>query len=258
MQGIFSRSELLLGKENLKTLSEASVIIFGIGGVGGYVAEALARSGVGRLILVDNDTVAASNLNRQIIALHSTVGKVKVEVMRDRIADINPACKVEIHKAFVLPENVNDFIVPGLSYVVDAIDTVTAKIAIIERAMSLSIPVITAGGAGNKLDPTRFKVSDISKTQGCPLCRVMRKELRDRGILHVPIVWSDEPPAVRYEETAPSACLSGYCTLRKPAESESSPRVKQTPGSLAFVPAVAGMMLAGKVIADLTEEEKTI
>ena len=251
MQGIFERSELLLSKEGVARLAASSVAVFGVGGVGSYTAEALARSGVGRLILVDGDTVAASNINRQLIALHSTVGRVKVEVMRDRIRDINPACRVEIHRAFVLPENVEQFVTDDLSYVVDAIDTMAGKLAIIETAVRKNIPVITAGGAGNKLDPSRFRVSDLAGTEGCPLCRVLRRELRARGIRHIPVVWSDEPPAARYEPDEPAPCLSGYCDLRAPQPAARRPRNRQTPGSLAFVPGAAGLILAGYVVRAL-------
>ena len=186
----FSRTQLLLGQENMERLSRAKVAVFGIGGVGGYVAEALARSGVGSLVLVDNDTVCLSNINRQIIATHKTLGRYKTEVMKERILDINPQARVEVRNCFYLPENAHEFDFSEYSYVVDAVDTVTAKLEIILRAQQCGVPVISSMGAGNKLDPTRFQVDDIYKTTMCPLAKVMRRELKKRGVKKLKVVYS--------------------------------------------------------------------
>ncbi|MBQ7037418.1 MAG: tRNA threonylcarbamoyladenosine dehydratase [Clostridia bacterium] len=221
-----SRSEILLGKQGIEKLKNGHVLIFGVGGVGSYAAEAIARSGVGEITLVDFDTVSPSNINRQIPALQSTVGKKKAEVMRDRIMDINPACKVSFIDAFCTPDNVERLIPMECSYVIDAVDTVSAKLAIIETCAERNIPVISCMGAGNKLDPTRFEVSDIFKTSVCPLCRVMRRELKKRGIEKVDVVYSREE-AVKTED--------GVI------------------GSLPFVPSVAGLILAGHVIKNITK-----
>ena len=190
----FSRTQLLLGKDNMDRLAEAKVAIFGIGGVGGYVAEALARSGVGSFVLVDDDKVCLTNLNRQIIATRKTVGKYKAEVMRDRILEINPDAEVEVRKCFYLPENADEFDFNEYSYVVDAVDTVTAKLEIIMRAKECGVPVISSMGAGNKLDPTKFQVADIYKTSMCPLAKVMRRELKKRGVKKLKVVYSTEKP----------------------------------------------------------------
>ena len=186
----FSRTQLLLGQENMERLSRAKVAVFGIGGVGGYVAEALARSGVGSLVLVDNDTVCLSNINRQIIATHKTLGRYKTEVMKERILDITPQARVEVRNCFYLPENAHEFDFSEYSYVVDAVDTVTAKLEIILRAQQCGVPVISSMGAGNKLDPTRFQVDDIYKTTMCPLAKVMRRELKKRGVKKLKVVYS--------------------------------------------------------------------
>ena len=228
MQEIFSRTEALLGKENMEKLKNARVIVFGVGGVGGHVAEALARSGVGAIDLVDNDCVSLSNINRQIVALHSTVGQKKTQVMKARIHDIHPECQVETHELFFLPETPFDF--SPYAYVVDAIDTVSGKISLIERAKAVGVPVISAMGAGNKLDPTKFEVADISKTSVCPLARVMRRELKARGIEHVKVVYSKEE----------SRQGAGKGENGKPI-----------PASVAFVPSVMGLIIAGEVIKDL-------
>ena len=232
----FSRSERLLGKAAMEKLAAARVAVFGVGGVGGYAVEALARSGVGALCLVDNDTVSLSNLNRQIIALESTVGRPKVEAAAERIAQINPACRVECRKTFVLPENIGGFDFSAFSYVVDAIDTVSGKLAIISAAARAGTPVISAMGAGNKLDPARFRVTDLYKTAGDPLARVMRYECRKRGIKKLKVVFSDEPPLTPPE------------TGR---EEEAAGSRRSVPGSVAFVPAAAGLILAGEVVRDL-------
>ena len=214
-------------------LAKAKVAIFGIGGVGGYVAEALARSGVGSFVLVDDDKVCLTNINRQIIATRKTIGQYKAEVMRDRILEINPDAQVEVRKCFYLPENADEFDFTEYSYVVDAVDTVTAKLEIIMRAISCEIPVISSMGAGNKLDPTAFEVADIMQTSVCPLARVMRRELKKRGIPRLKVVYSKELPAV----------------LQRLEKTEQG---KPVPGSCAFVPSVAGLILAGEVIKDLT------
>lgn len=225
-----SRSAALIGQENMEKLANAKVAIFGIGGVGGYVAEALARSGVGALVLVDSDKVSESNLNRQIIALRSTIGEYKVDVMRERIADINPNATVEARRCFYLPENADEFDFTQYSYVVDAVDTVTAKIEIIGRAKAAGVPVISAMGAGNKLNPAKFQVTDIYDTSVCPLAKVMRHELRKRNIEGVKVVYSTEEP-VRSD-------------------------LGRTPASIAFVPSVAGLIIAGEVVNDLASSHR--
>ena len=235
----FSRTQLLLGSEAIHKLQNAAVAVFGIGGVGSFVTEALARAGVGSLAIVDSDTVELSNLNRQIIALHSTVGRPKVDVMEERIRDINPACRVEKHRCFYTPETAGQFDFSRYDYVVDAVDTVTAKLELIVRAKQAGTPVISAMGAGNKLDPTGFVVADISKTSVCPLARVMRRELRARGIEHLKVVYSKEPPHTPH---APAGAAPGASGRRA------------APGSVPFVPPVAGMILAGEVIRSLTAD----
>ncbi len=225
MDPTFSRSASLLGAEAMERLKASHVAVFGVGGVGGYAAEALARSGVGALDLIDHDTVSISNLNRQIIALRSTVGRKKVEVMAERIADINPEINVRIYDTFYLPETAYLFDFSVYDYVVDAIDTVSGKLALVEQAKAADTPIICAMGAGNKTDPTAFRVVDISQTKVCPLAKVMRVELRKRGITDVKVVYSEEPPLIPLEEGVP--------------------------GSLAFVPSAAGLMMAGEVVRHL-------
>ena len=232
-----SRTEALLGIEALEKLKKSTVAVFGIGGVGGYVAEALARSGIGRLELVDHDTVSVSNINRQIVALRSTVGKYKVDVMKERVLDINPEAEVVAHKCFYLPETAEQFDFTKYDYVVDCIDTVTGKLQLIEAAKAAGVPVISSMGAGNKLDPTAFEVADISKTSVCPLAKVMRRELKKRNIKNVKVVYSKEEP------------VEAKISLNE-AETQNSPR-KSIPASCAFVPSVAGLILAGEVIKDL-------
>ena len=225
----FSRTELLIGKENLEKLKNSKVAIFGIGGVGSFVLEALTRVGIGNFILVDKDNVDLSNLNRQIIATRKTVGKPKVEVAKERILEINPNAEVEIYKEFFMPET-EGILDSTISYVVDAIDTVTAKIELVKRAYELNIPIISSMGTGNKLDPTKFEVSDIYKTSVCPLAKVMRKELKARKIKKLKVVYSKELPI-------------------KVAKNEEV--IKQIPGSISFVPSVAGLIIAGEVIKDI-------
>lgn len=228
----FSRTELLIGKENMNILKNSSVAVFGIGGVGSYVAEALARCGIGKIMLVDNDTVSPSNVNRQLIALNSTIGLTKTEVMMSRINDINPECDVSAHNIFYT--SADDIDLSGYDYIVDAIDTVTSKLVLISEAKRLAIPIISSMGTGNKLDASRFRIADISKTSVCPLARVMRKELKDRNIKNVKVLYSDEPPIT-------------------PSEVISDGTRRQVPASIAFVPSVAGLMIAGEVIRDLIE-----
>ena len=229
MESIFSRTELLLGKEAVNRLSRARVAVFGVGGVGGYVAEALARSGIGCLELIDKDQVSLSNINRQIIALHSTIGRFKAEVMRDRIKDINPDAEVYVHNCFFLPETADSFDFSSYDYVVDAVDNVTAKLELAARASEAGVPVISSMGAGNKLHPELFKVADIYKTSVCPLARVMRRELKKRGIRKLKVLYSEEQP-------------------RESGRDEKRQRIT---ASIAFVPSVAGLMIAGEVIRDL-------
>ena len=229
----FSRTALLIGEEGLEKLKNARVAVFGVGGVGGYVVEALARAGVGSLELIDKDVVSVSNINRQIIALHSTVGRYKTEVAKARAQDINPAIEVTVRNVFYLPETAGEFDFTAYDYVVDAIDTVSGKIAIIEQAKQAGVPVISCMGTGHKLDPTAFEVSDIAKTSVCPLARVMRRELKKRGIEHVKVLYSKEEPL--------------------PSKAQDEESGKPIPASISFVPSVAGLIIAGEVIKDLTK-----
>ena len=228
----FSRTELLLGETALKRLSQARVAIFGVGGVGGYVCEALVRSGIGAFDLTDNDTVSLTNLNRQIIALHSTIGKSKVEVMKNRMLDINPQADIRIHSCFFLPENAADFPFDEYDYIVDAVDTVTAKIELILQAKSHNVPIISCMGTGNKLDPSQLRVADIYETKVCPLAKVMRHELRKRGVPSLKVVYSEEIPLT-------------------PAVSQEETGKRSVPGSTAFVPPSAGLLIASEVVKDL-------
>jgi len=230
MENPFARTEVLVGSSAMEKLHGARVAVFGVGGVGGYVAEALARSGVGAIDLIDKDTVSLTNLNRQIIALHFTVGKYKTDVMKERILDINPACKVEVHPCFYLPETKDEFDFTKYSYVVDAVDTVTAKIQLVLQAKEAGVPIISSMGAGNKMNPADFEVSDIYKTSVCPLAKVMRRELKKRGIRKLKVVYSKEQPII-------SADLEG--------------EERRVPGSVAFVPSVAGLIIASEVVKDL-------
>ena len=246
----FSRTELLLGKEAMDRLKNARVAVFGIGGVGGYVCEALVRTGVGYFDLIDDDKVCLTNLNRQIIATRKTVGKYKTEVMKERMLEINPDVKVEIHDCFFLPENAKDFPFEEYDYIVDAVDTVTAKLEIIMRAKECNVPVISCMGAGNKLDPTQFEVADIYKTTVCPLARVMRRELKKRGVKKLKVVYSKEQP-IRPIEDMSISCRS-HCVCH-PGTGHKCTERRDIPGSIAFVPSVAGLILAGEVIKDLTK-----
>lgn len=244
----FSRTELLFGKEAMDKLAGSKVAVFGIGGVGGYVCEALVRSGVGAFDLIDDDKVCLTNLNRQIIATRSTVGKYKTDVMRDRMIDINPNVEVEVHKCFFLPENADDFPWDSYDYVVDAVDTVTAKIALVMKCKEKNIPIISSMGAGNKLDGSQFKVADIYKTKVCPLAKVMRRELKKRGIRKLKVVYSEEIPTRPIEDMAIS-CRNN-CICPPGAEHKCTER-RDIPGSVAFVPSVAGLIIAGEVAKDL-------
>lgn len=254
MREELSRTGMLIGEEGIDKLQNARVAVFGIGGVGGYVVEALARSGVGTLDLIDNDTVALSNLNRQIIATHDTVGQLKVDAMKKRILSINPEVQVHAHACFFLPENADCFDFTEYDYVVDAVDTVTAKLEIIMRAKAAGVPVISCMGAGNKLDPTKFEVTDIYKTTMCPLAKVMRRELKKRGVDKLKVVYSTEqalqPMSVEVSKQEPAQGAQEQCGVAADTEATNATR-RSTPGSIAFVPAVAGLIAAGEVIKDL-------
>ena len=232
----FLRTQMLLGIEALERLQKARVAVFGIGGVGGYTVEALARSGIGQLDLIDHDSVSVSNINRQILATHSTVGLFKVDAAKKRVLDINPACVVRTHPVFYTPETADGFDFTQYDYIVDAIDTVTGKLQLVERAMEAGTPIICCMGTGNKLDASAFEVADISKTTMCPLARIMRKELSKRGIKHLKVVYSKE------EALTPTGWEEEAAALGK----------RQIPGSVAFVPGAAGLILAGEVIKDLS------
>ena len=230
----WSRTARIYGDEAIEKLSASRVAVFGVGGVGGFACEALARAGVGAIDIFDKDTVSLSNINRQIIALHSPVGKPKVEIMKERINDINPDCKVNAYTVFYLPENADKYDLSQYDYIVDAVDTVSAKLEIISRADNLSVPVISAMGAGNKTDPTLFRVADIKETSVCPLARVMRRELKARGIDKLKVVFSTETVTISGEKAPESG--------------------KMTPGSLSFVPSVMGLIIAGEVIKDIIKK----
>lgn len=229
----FCRTELLVGEEGINKLHNSKVIVFGIGGVGSFVVEALTRAGVGNLILVDNDTICISNLNRQIHATQATVGNIKVEAMKERILSINPNCNVEAKQVFITADNIEEIIPSDIDYVVDAIDTVTSKLALAEYCYNNNINIISSMGTGNKMDPSQFRVTDVFKTKVCPLAKVMRYELKKRGVKKLKVVYSEEMPM-------------------KPDKGRAVPSQKrQTPGSISFVPPVAGMIIGGEVIKDL-------
>ena len=244
----FSRTELLIGKEGIEKLKNAKVAIFGIGGVGSFVVEGLVRAGVENFVLIDDDKICLTNLNRQIIATRKTIGKYKVEVAKERILEINPNAKVEVYQEFYMPNSKNNIIDNTLSYVVDCVDTVTAKIEIIMQCKKLNVPIISAMGTGNKLDPSKFKITDINKTKICPLAKVMRKELRKRNIENLKVIYSEEEP-IKTDDTSESSCKTNCicppgtkrkCTIRN-----------QVPGSISFVPSVAGLMIAGEIVKDI-------
>lgn len=247
----FSRTELLLGREAMTKLQNSRVAVFGIGGVGGYVCEALVRSGVGAFDLIDDDKVCLTNLNRQIIATRKTVGQYKTQVMKERILDINPDARVMVHNCFFLPENADDFPFEEYDYVVDAVDTVTAKIALVMKAKEHNVPIISSMGAGNKLDGSQFKVSDIYKTKVCPLAKVMRHELKKRGVKKLKVVYSEETPIRPIEDMAISCESNCICP---PGAAHKCTDRRAIPGSVAFVPSVAGLFIAGEVVKDLCKK----
>lgn len=244
MSDQFIRTRMLIGDDPIERLKQAKVAVFGIGGVGGFCVEALARSGIGALDLYDDDTVSESNLNRQLAALHSTIGRPKAEVVAERVKDINPQCQVRAVRMFYLPENAGTVDFSQYDYVIDCIDTVTAKLDLVQRCTALQVPIISAMGSGNKLDPSAFVVTDLSKTEGCPLARIMRKELRKRGIDHLKVVYSKELPMTPIQ---PAQAEVPVGTDTRPG----STARKDTPGSISFVPAAAGLLLASAVVRDI-------
>ena len=245
----FSRTELLFGKDAMERLYHARVAVFGIGGVGGYTVEALARSGVGTLDLIDDDRICLTNLNRQILATRKTVGKCKVDVAKERILEINPNAVVNLYKTFYAPQTAEQFDFSQYDYVVDAIDTVTGKLELVEQAQRAGVPIISCMGAGNKLDPTAFEVADIYETSICPLARVMRRELRKRGIQKLKVVYSKEPPMTPIDDMSISCRTHCICP---PGTARKCTQRRQVPGSNAFVPAAAGLIIAVEVVKDLT------
>lgn len=244
----FSRTQLLLGESAMQELANKRVAVFGIGGVGGYACEALVRSGIGAFDLIDDDKVCLTNLNRQIIATRKTVGKYKTEVMKERMLEINPNVDVRIHNCFFLPENADKFPFDEYDYIIDAVDTVTAKISIIMKANELGIPVISSMGAGNKLNPTAFMVADIYKTRVCPLAKVMRRELKKRGVKKLKVVYSEEQPTRPIEDMSISCRTNCICP---PGAEHKCTERRDIPGSVAFVPSVVGLIIAGEVIKDI-------
>ena len=248
----FSRTELLLGNAAMEKLAGSKVAVFGIDGVGGYVVEALARSGVGAFDLIDDDKVCLTNINRQIIATRKTVGRYKTDVMKERILEINPDAKVEIHNCFYLPETKDAFDFKEYDYVVDAVDTVTAKIQLVLEAQEAGVPIISSMGAGNKLDPSAFEVADIYKTSVCPLAKVMRRELKKRGVKHLKVVYSKEKALAPIEDMAISCRAHCVCP---PGAARKCTECRAIPGSTAFVPSVVGLIIAGEVVKDLTTKE---
>lgn len=244
----FSRTELLIGTEGLSKLAKSKVAIFGIGGVGTYVVEGLVRSGVGKFVLVDDDCICLTNINRQLHATRKTIGKPKVEVMRERILEINPKAEVTVFKEFYLPETADKLLADDYSYIVDAIDTVTGKLDLVVRAKAKNIPIISSMGAGNKLDPTQFEVTDIFRTSVCPLAKVMRQELRKRGVTSLKVVYSQETPITPVETESSSCSVGCICP---PGTTRKCTTRHQVPGSIAFVPSVVGLIIAGEVVKDI-------
>lgn len=249
----FSRTELLVGKDNMERLFRARVAVFGIGGVGGYTVEALARSGIGTLDLIDDDKICLTNINRQIYATRKTVGKYKVDVAKERILEINPDAEVNTYKTFYLPETADQFDFSRYDYVVDAIDTVTGKLMLAEEAQRAGTPIISSMGAGNKMEPSLFEVADIYDTSVCPLAKVMRRELKKRGILHLKVVYSKEKPMTPIDDMAISCRTNCICP---PGTARKCTQRRQVPGSNAFVPSVVGLIIAGEVVKDLTKEQE--
>ena len=251
----FSRTELLIGKEGIEKLANSRVAIFGIGGVGGYTVEALARSGVGEFDLIDDDRICLTNINRQILATRSTVGKYKVDVAMERILDINPRAQVHVYKTFYMPDTADQFDFSAYDYVVDAIDTVTGKLQLVEQAYRTGTKIISSMGAGNKMDASAFQVADISKTSVCPLAKVMRRELKKRGIKKLKVVYSKEPPITPLDDMSISCRTHCICP---PGTARKCTQRRQVPGSNAFVPAAVGLIVAGEVVKDLTAWERPL
>ncbi len=249
MPNEFSRAQILLGSDAMRALAASRVAVFGVGGVGGFAAEAIARAGVGAIDLFDGDNVDMTNINRQVVALHSTLGRPKAETMKARILDINPRCSVNAHVCFYGADNADSFDLSEYDYIVDAIDTVSSKLLLIERAFAAGVPVVSSMGAGNKLDPTRFEIADIYQTSACPLARVMRKELRARGIPALKVVYSREEAR---KPAQPTGTDGEDCA----GEADAHPGKRQTPGSVSFVPPVAGLILAGEVVRDLITKKQ--
>ena len=249
----FSRTQLLLGEESMKKLSDMRVAVFGIGGVGGYVCEALVRTGIGHFDLIDDDKVCLTNLNRQIIATRKTVGLYKADVMKERMLEINPNVEVNVYKCFFLPENADEFPFADYDYVIDAVDTVTAKVELVMKCKEMNVPIISSMGAGNKLDASAFKVADIYKTKMCPLAKVMRHEMKKRGVKKLKVVYSEEKPTRPIEDMSIS-CRT-HCICPPGAQHKCTER-RNIPGSVAFVPSVAGLIIAGEVIKDLTKDTR--
>ena len=245
----FSRTELLLGKESIEKLHMSHVAVFGIGGVGGYACEALIRSGVGKFDLIDDDKVCLTNLNRQIIATRKTVGRYKADVMKERMLEINPEAEITVFRCFFLPENADDFPFDEYDYIIDAVDTVSAKLELVMQAQKHNVPIISCMGAGNKLDGSQFRVADIYKTRMCPLAKVMRHELRKRGVKKLKVVYSEEEPKRPIEDM--SASCRTNCICPPDAKHKCTER-RDIPGSVSFVPSIAGLLIAGEVIKDLT------
>lgn len=250
----FSRTELLLGKEAMEKLIHSRVAVFGIGGVGGYVCEALVRSGIGSFDLIDDDKVCLTNLNRQIIATRKTIGRYKTEVMKERILEINPEADVRLHNCFFLPENAEEFAFEEYDYVVDAVDTVTAKLELVMKAKEKNVPIISSMGAGNKLDASGFRVADIYKTKVCPLAKVMRRELKKRGVKELKVVYSEEMPTRPIEDMAISCRTNCVCP---PGAERTCTKRRDIPGSVAFVPSVVGLIIAGEVVKDLVQDVRS-
>lgn len=250
----FSRTQLLLGAEAIEKFKNSRVAVFGIGGVGGFVVEGLVRSGIGAFDLIDDDKVCLTNLNRQIIATRKTVGKYKVDVMKERILEINPDAKVTTHKCFYLPDTAEEFDFSAYDYVVDAVDTVSAKIELVLRAKEANVPIISCMGAGNKLDPTRFEVTDIYKTSVCPLAKVMRRELKKRGVKKLKVVYSKEEPIKPSEDMAISCKQNCICP---PGAEHKCTERRAIPGSVSFVPSVAGLIIAGEILKDIAKVERS-
>ena len=249
----FSRTQLLYGKEAMAKLQNSHVAIFGLGGVGGYVGEALVRSGIGSFDLIDDDKICLTNLNRQIIATFDTVGKYKTDVMKERMLQINPKVNVQTHQCFFLPENANDFSFEDYDYIIDAVDTVSAKIELVLKVQEHNIPIISSMGAGNKLDPSQFKVADIYKTKVCPLAKVMRRELKARGVKKLKVVYSEEKPVRPLEDMAISCRTNCICP---PGAQHKCTERRAIPGSTAFVPSVVGLIIAGEVVKDLCDYKR--